>query len=655
MYATITKTRSSLLLFLFVLLVPFKVLAQNPTVSLSGGPCTGSTLTVTSSATPTQVVFLLNGSAVTTSTSLTYVANAAGTYTATVTTATGSATTTGVVITALTTPSIVISAIPGSTNICAGTNINFNATVTTPGTAPAYQWKRNNNPVGTNSPTFSTAAIANGDVISCTLTSNAACASPTTASSNNITYTVVTPVTPSISITSITGTSTCSGTPATFVATGVNGGSTPSYQWYVNSVLTATTTVDTFTSTSLNNHDTVVCKMVTSVPCATVETAVSNGIIMAVSTSVIPTISIAASPGTTICSGTPVTFTASGTNGGANIQYQWYKDGLQIAGATNTTYQSSTLANNDSIRCTMTSNATCATATLVSSNEVTMTVNAIGAPTISIAPNNGTSVCMNDTVVFTATTTFGGTAPMYTWIKNGAVVSGPGAANSIQLIGLSNNDTVSCVLTSNQVCATTNTATSNKVVMTVSPHVTMTLSITANPGNSITAGQVVVFTATAANTGSSFGYQWYVNGVAKTGSISPTYSTNTLANNDIVTCKVTTTEPCVASPIVTSNAITMNVNSGVAVVGKGTLSLGLYPNPNTGNFNVKGTITDVTKEADIVVLNLLGQIVYSDTVTVQNGNFDHGVSLPASAVNGLYLLKFTTVNASEILKFSMNR
>jgi len=655
MHSTFTKTKAFQIFFLLVLLLPLNLMAQNPTVSLSGGPCTGSTLTVTSSATPTQVVFLLNGSPVATSTSLTYLANAAGTYTATVTTATGSATTNSDVITALTTPSIVISAIPGSTSICAGTNINFNATITTGGSAPTYQWKKNNNPIASsNNSNYSTNAIANGDVISCTLTSNAACASPTSASSNNITYSVVTPVTPSVSITSLTGTTACSGTATTFVATGVNAGSTPSYQWYVNSILRATTNVDTFTTTGLNNHDTVVCKMVTNVPCATVETAVSNGVVMTISTSVVPTISIVASPGTTICSGTTVTFTASGANGGTSIQYQWYQNGVLIPGATGVTYQSSALANNDSIRCTMTSNAACATSALVSSNEVTMTVNATGTPTIAIAPNNGTSVCVNDTVAFSATTTFGGAAPIHTWYKNSTVLPGL-SASTISLTGLANNDTISCVLTSNQVCATTNTATSNSVVMTVSPHVTITLTITANPGNSITAGDLVVFTATVANAGPSYSYQWYVNGVAKAGSISPTYSTNSLANNDTVTCKVTTTEPCVASPVVTSNAIVMNVASGVAIVGKGTLSVGLYPNPNGGNFSIRGAINGDTKEADVVVMDLIGRVIYNAKVAVQNGTFDHALSLPVNTANGFYLLKLQTENASDVLKFGVNK
>lgn len=656
MHYTFYTSRSSkhLLLFLFFLFIYTGSFAQNPTVSLSGGPCTGSTLTATSSITPTQVIWNVNGSPVSTGTSLTYVANTAGSYTATINTANGSATTSAVVITALTTPTIVISSIPSSTTICAGTNVSLNATATFTGNTPTYQWKKNGTIVGTNSSTYTVNTLANGDVINCTLTSSDACASPTTASSNNITYTINTPVTPSVSITS-SSTNICSGASVLFIAAPVNGGPTPAYEWYVNGNLVNNATTDSFTTTTLTSGSTVYCKMVSSAPCPTVETVTSNTITMTVSTSVTPAVNIVPSPSDTICVGTPVIFSANTSNGGSNPQYQWYMNGTAISGATSTSYSSSSLVTNDIISFKLISNATCATVDTVSSNSITMVVNPIGTPSVTIAPqNNDTITCVNDTVTFTATPVFGGTAPLYTWKKNSAVLASLSTQNSIAVTGLNNHDTVRCILTSSQPCATVATANSNAVVMTVNPFVTLTLSISANPGASITAGQVVIFTATVTNAGPSFNYQWYINNVAQAGSISPTFSSSTLANGDIVTCKVTTAEQCATNPTVTSNAITMQVANGVSVISNPDVQVGLYPNPNNGDFKIEGNINNDVKEVALEITNLLGQVVYRNTIPVHNGKVNQQVALQ-HVPGGLYQLKIKAGEALEVLKFVLDK
>jgi hypothetical protein len=91
-------------------------------------------------------------------------------------------------------PAVSIAADPGN-SITAGTSVTFTATPTNGGTTPAYQWKKNGSDVGTNSATYTDAALANGDVISCVMTSNDPCASPTTATSNEITVVVSSPCT----------------------------------------------------------------------------------------------------------------------------------------------------------------------------------------------------------------------------------------------------------------------------------------------------------------------------------------------------------------------------------------------------------------------------------------------------------------------------
>jgi hypothetical protein len=86
--------------------------------------------------------------------------------------------------------SVSIAASPSGT-ICLGTSVTFTATTTNPGTTPIYQWKVNGVNTGTNSSTFTTAALANNDIVTVVMTSNASpCLTGSPATSNSLTMSV---------------------------------------------------------------------------------------------------------------------------------------------------------------------------------------------------------------------------------------------------------------------------------------------------------------------------------------------------------------------------------------------------------------------------------------------------------------------------------
>ncbi|MEZ5046276.1 MAG: fibronectin type III domain-containing protein [Chitinophagaceae bacterium] len=124
-----------------------------------------------------------------------------------------------------------------------------------------------------------------------------------------------------------------------------------------------------------------------------------------------------------------------------------------------------------------------------------------------------------------------------------------------------NNDIVTCILTSSDVCASPTTATSNAVTISVNTSVTPLLNISAS-STTICSGTLVNFTATPSNGGSTPSYQWKLNG-ANIGSSSATYSSSSLNNNDIVTCVMTSSDVCASPTTATSNAVTMSVNGVV--------------------------------------------------------------------------------------------
>ncbi|MEN9908113.1 MAG: hypothetical protein RLZZ540_1262, partial [Bacteroidota bacterium] len=75
--------------------------------------------------------------------------------------------------------------------ICSGTSVTFTATPTNGGATPSYQWKLNSGNVGSDSSTYINAALVNGDVVTCEMTSNATpCLTGSPATSNSSTVIV---------------------------------------------------------------------------------------------------------------------------------------------------------------------------------------------------------------------------------------------------------------------------------------------------------------------------------------------------------------------------------------------------------------------------------------------------------------------------------
>ncbi len=284
-------------------------------------------------------------------------------------------------------------------------------------------------------------------------------------------------------------------------------------------------------------------------------TASSNVIPVSVNPSAAAAVSVVANPGNSICAGNTVSFTASPVNGGTSPSYQW-KIGSTNVGTNSPVYSTSSLTNGNVVTCVMTSNAACVTGNPATSNAITMSVSANLTPSISISANPGNTICDGTSVTYSASPVNGGTTPVYQW-KKGITNVGNGTT-SLVLSSPANGDAISCIMTSNANCLTTTQATSNTITMTVNPQIAASISITANPGNTICPGTNVTFTATAPSGITAPSYQWTKNGF-NTGTNSNTYNDNNLSNNDVISCVLNSSQSCVTPGIVSSNSISMNV------------------------------------------------------------------------------------------------
>jgi hypothetical protein len=460
--------------------------------------------------------------------------------------------------------SVSISSSDADNIICAGTSVTFTATPTNGGSSPSYQWKKNNVDVGTNSATYTTTALANGDEVKVILTSSEACTTGNPATSNTITTTVNANLPVSVSISSSDADNIiCAGTSVTFTATPTNGGSSPSYQWKKNNIDVGTNSA-TYTTTGLANGDQVKVILTSSEACTTGNPATSNTITTTVNANLPVSVSISSSDAdNTICAGTSVTFTATPTNGGSSPSYQWKKNNVDV-GTNSATYTTTSLANGDQVKVILTSSETCASGNPATSNTITTTVNPNLAVSVSISSSDAdNTICAGTSVTFTATPTNGGSSPSYQWKKNNVDVGTNSATYTTT--SLANGDQVKVILTSSEACTSGNPATSNTITTTVNPILPVSVSISSSDAdNTICAGTSVTFTATPTNGGSSPAYQWKKNNV-DVGTNSATYTTTSLANGDQVKVILTSSEACTSGNPATSNTITTTVNPNLPV------------------------------------------------------------------------------------------
>jgi gliding motility-associated-like protein len=428
--------------------------------------------------------------------------------------------------------------------VCAGSPLNLSTPTVTGAT---YSWTGPGGFTSTgNNPSIPAATIAQSGNYSVTITVNG-CTSPPVSTS----VVIDTPATPVVNILA-SATTVCAGSVVNFTAVPINGGAAPVYQWAVNGS-NAGTNSSTLRSDNLNNGDTVTCVLTTSLSCVTAGTATSNSIRMTVNPVVVASVTITADT-TSVCAGTPVTFTAKAVNAGSNPGYQWLVNGNRV-GSNSATYTENNPNDGDLVVCAVTNNGVCTTTPGEFSNYILLKVSPVVTPSVSIAAS-ANAICPGTQVVFTATPVNGGTAPIYQWTLNGA--NAGTNSDTYSNSTLNNGDVVTCILRSNVTCVTTATATSNSLTMSVNTPVTPAISISSS-ATKICAGTVVNFTAAAVNGGTTPVYQWKLNGV-NTGTNSNAYSNTALNNGDIVYCTLLSSIGCTTSHSATSDSIVMTVN-----------------------------------------------------------------------------------------------
>jgi hypothetical protein len=329
----------------------------------------------------------------------------------------------------------------------------------------------------------------------------------------------------------------CTGTSASFTAAGT-GTPTPTFQWRKGGVNIGGATLATFTIPSVTTGDAGSYDCVLTNSCGSATTTAAT---LTVNTA--PTITTQPTA-QSACTGGSVTFTADGA-GTPSPTFQWRKGGVNIGGATSTSFTINPVAVGDqgSYDCVLTNS--CGSAT---TNSAALTVNT--SPSISSQPSPQT-VCVGSAFSFSVTAS-GSPAPTFQWRHNSTPIGGATAPTFGGTATPADAGTYDCVVTNT--CGSTP---SNSASLTVNTGP----SVTSSPSpQTVCSGQAFSFSVSGNGTPSPT-FQWRRGGVNIPGANASTYGgTASPADADSYDCVLTN-----SCGSVTSSAAGLTVNTGPSI------------------------------------------------------------------------------------------
>lgn len=235
-----------------------------------------------------------------------------------------------------------------------------------------------------------------------------------------------------------------------------SGNSSLDFQWRKDGTAISGATLSSYTILGAAVADAASYSCVVSNSAGSIESAWA---IVSVNETVVFTLDLSLAD-TNVCEGSEIVISTVLENGGANPQYEWSLNGTPLAGQSNSSIKVIANKNTEEYRCEAITSETCPdnptqfSVAVVRGQEVVI-------PTLSI--NGSDSICIGESVVFSAIQTFGGTVPTYNWLVNG-VPTGD-VTDTFSSVGLAEGDVVKCEMRSSEKCPNEEVIFSNEVVI----------------------------------------------------------------------------------------------------------------------------------------------------------------------------------------------
>lgn len=236
-----------------------------------------------------------------------------------------------------------------------------------------------------------------------------------------------------------------------------------------------------------------------------------------------------------------------------------------------------------------------------------------GVVTATVSTPDGTVICKPGFITIVANTGAGYT---YQWFKNGNLIIGATSstfsANKGGYYQVQVNTAEGCFALSESV----------------------TLTLVTGPNANISAPNGTSLCATVklkASYAVGYTWQWYFDGNLIGGATSYSYIATAAGSYYCIVSNGTCSRQTASLNVTACRAgdITASINT-----------FNIYPNPTSSQFTIELMLADdLNGKADVFVMNTVGEIIYSSTAEVTNGNIISEMNLNNDISSGLYIVK----------------
>jgi hypothetical protein len=262
------------------------------------------------------------------------------------------------------------------------------------------------------------------------------------------------------------------------------------------------------------------------------------------------------------------------------------------------------------------------TVTVSDAGSCTITVNFSieHAPIIEIT-SNVTQTCEGSLITFFATQFLGGTNPQYQWQVNGVNVgtNDPTYVDST----LNDGDVVTAIITSNDTCVSTPTATSNAITITIFGSQILVITQTGNTLSTVAASH----------------HQWFYNGNPLPGDTTQTITIDSLGDYYVM---ITDSNGCQA----TSEIFTVTV-IGISSIVK--INFNTYPVPANDFLNL--ILNEKINNAEIRITDQQGRLALKNIKQAIDDKYTVDLS---GFSPGIYFIEINSADKKYFSKFIKN-
>ncbi len=311
---------------------------------------------------------------------------------------------------------------------------------------------------------------------------------------------------------------------------------------------------------------------------------------------------------TTVCQPNMVSLSSAST--GLPEVYQWMMNGEAIPGATNSTY-AATVSGNYSLQV---SNNFCQD----TAASILATINPL--PAMTVSPSGEVTECKGTKITLTTLSVAGNA---YQWLKGGVAIAG--ATSTVYKTGKNETGSFSVKVQNTDECISTSPE-------TIISRLTQPAAVITAMGNmDICEDDTVTLLASS---GAGYTYQWKKDGKKISGATNQQYAATSAG-----AYKVTVTDANGCSKTAKAVTVANSCKSTTAEIGDDESELIVQPVPSNGQFKMMLTNCSSGKEGELLVLDVMGNEVYSRKIIFTSSTFDAEINLDKELYDGVFFVE----------------